>query len=119
MGETTTFEDQMNRRVRYETEKGVLLFDQRAVEMYGLAEMLKRAGVESDSNPLPVIHNGQIIGTLPANFDPMRVKPTLLYEPRPGDFRLEGDKWIADRMLGYGDLQHAGVNLQAEYRQPW
>ncbi len=117
MGETTTYEDQMNRRVRYRRGDHEVLLDERDVQLYGLDEMLKRVGLEQDHTPLPVIYQGENVGTLPASFDPRRVKSsTFLYEARPGDFRLDGDKWIADKMLGLGDLYAAGVNLRAEYR---
>ena len=117
MPETTTFEDQMNRRVRYSQGDREVLLDEKAVQLYGLAEMLKRAGLEQDHTPLPVVYCGEIVGTLPASFDPRRVKScTFLYQAREGDFRLEGGKWVADRMLGPGDLYAAGVTLRPEYR---
>lgn len=53
-----------------------------------------------------VMQGGRKIGTVPPSFDPAKIKSTsFFYEPRPGDFRLSGDVWVADRMLGPGDLE--------------
>lgn len=55
---------------------------------------------------VPVIQDGQRIGSVPAMFDPLAVKSaSLLYNPRAGDFRREDDHWIVDSTLGPGDLE--------------
>ena len=58
-----------------------------------------------------VFQHGKEIGTLSASWHPSDARRSFLYEPRPGDFKRDGDKWIADPMLGPGDLLHAGVNM--------
>lgn len=53
-----------------------------------------------------VMQDGRRVGYLPPNFNPATVKSTsFFYTPRPSDFRREGDVWIADHMLGPGDLE--------------
>lgn len=46
------------------------------------------------------------IGSVPPTFDPARIKSTnWLYDPRPGDFKLEDETWVASYTLGPGDLE--------------
>jgi hypothetical protein len=83
-------------------------FDRRAVQEYGLPELLKAAGRGADipTGRLDVMQSGRKVGTVPATFDPMRIKSTSFwYEPRGGDFTRDGDVWVAARMLGPGDLE--------------
>lgn len=55
---------------------------------------------------LPLMQEGRQIGSLPASFDPTRIKSmSWLYDPRPGDFRRVGDAWVASPTLGPGDLE--------------
>lgn len=55
---------------------------------------------------IPVIQDGRKIGTVPASFDPLSIKSvSRLYTPRAGDFRIGGDGWVANPMLGSGDLE--------------
>ncbi len=55
---------------------------------------------------IPVLQFGARIGTLPPNFDPMRIKSlNVFYSPRPDDFVREGNAWVASRHLGPGDLE--------------
>src|SRR5262249_13657146 len=55
---------------------------------------------------VPVIQDGRRVGTVPPSFDPGDIRSTsFLYTPRPGDFRREGDAWIASDSLGPGDLE--------------
>jgi len=55
---------------------------------------------------IPVMQHGRKVGTVPPDFDPMRIKSTnWLYDARPGDFRQEGLTWVASRALGPGDLE--------------
>ena len=57
------------------------------------------------TEPIPVIQDGRQIGTVPPNFDPALIKSrTRFYSPRPGDFKREGDTWVASGTLGPGDL---------------
>ena len=83
-------------------------FDRRAVQEYGLPELLKSVGRSADisAGRLDVMQSGRKVGTVPATFDPMHIKSTSFwYEPRGGDFKREGDVWIANRTLGPGDLE--------------
>lgn len=104
-----SIEDQMMHVVTYQLSDGRRVrLDADAVAQYGAAAALQRAGF-GDALPterLPVMQDGRRIGTLPPDFDPSFVKcGSWLYDPRPGDFRREGDVWIASRMLGPGDLE--------------
>lgn len=76
-----------------------------------MSDDFKRAFYATDAErrqPLeriPVKQDGETIGTVPGHFDPLNIRSTsFLYDPRPGDFRREQDHWVADRMLGPGDL---------------
>jgi hypothetical protein len=43
------------------------------------------------------MHHGHRIGTLPADFEPLIAKSqNPMYEVRDGDFRREGDDWVAE-----------------------
>lgn len=54
---------------------------------------------------LPVFQQDRMVGSLPSDFAPDAIRSkTFLYDPRPGDFRRQGDTWIASNMLGPGDL---------------
>ena len=58
------------------------------------------------TEPIPVMQDGRKIGTVPASFDPSKIKSTSFwYEPRAGDFRQVGETWVASRTLGPGDLE--------------
>lgn len=55
---------------------------------------------------IPVMQYGRRIGSVPPSFDPERIRSaTFLYDPRPGDFVRHGDVWVANNMLGPGDLE--------------
>jgi hypothetical protein len=55
---------------------------------------------------IAVMQDGRRIGTVMPSFDPDTINSrNPLYRPRPGDFRREGDVWIAHPMLGNGDLE--------------
>lgn len=55
---------------------------------------------------VPVTQDGRRIGTLPHDFNPRQIRSVnWLYDPREGDFRLEGGAWVAARTLGPGDLE--------------
>ena len=79
--------------------------DPRDLKKYGIEEILKMHGITPPSGRVDVKQDGLKIGTVPANFEPSCIKSTsFFYDPRPGDFKREGDVWIADKMLGPGDL---------------
>lgn len=92
----------------YELADGQLLtLNRRQVDEYGAASILKQMGYGHlvPIERVPVIWCGRQVGTLPPDFDPSMVSSASpLYDPRPGDFRREGDAWVADKMLGAGDL---------------
>jgi len=55
---------------------------------------------------IAVMQDGRRVGTVMPSFDPDNIDSrSPLYRPRPGDFRREGDVWIASTMLGNGDLE--------------
>lgn len=55
---------------------------------------------------VPVMRDGERIGTMRHDFDPANINSrNPLYRPRLGDFRRQGDVWIANPMLGNGDLE--------------
>lgn len=109
MKEITSIDDQMRGVVTVELRNGKRCqFAQKEVRLYGLADMLRYAGFggELPTERLPVYQSKRKIGTMAADFDPARIKSrSWLYEPREGDFRLEGDRWIANEQLGPGDLE--------------
>lgn len=64
------------------------------------------AGQVEASERIRVMQDGRQIGTVPPNFDPDRiVSRNIMYQPRRGDFRRVGDTWVANPMLGNGDLE--------------
>lgn len=76
------------------------------VERFGIEEVARRYGLTVPEGRLKVLQSGVVIGSVPATFDPMFIRSTSpLYEPRPTDLVREGDHWVADRMLGPGDLE--------------
>lgn len=95
--------------VTYELSDGQwITLDARAVREYGAARMLRDSGYGHllPTARVTVMQEGRRVGTLPPDFDPMSVKSaSWLYDPRPGDFKREGDVWIASRTLGPGDLE--------------
>lgn len=103
-----SIEDEMKDRATYELEPGrrVTLCGSDLREL-GLAECLKRVGVDlgDPAKRVPVFQSGEQVGTVPGDFDPLFIKSTsFMYEARPGDFVLDNDTWIANKMLGFGDL---------------
>lgn len=102
-------EDDLRGVVTYELEGGKrVCLDARAVREHGAAAILRGAGYAPllPTERLPVYQGGYRIGTLPPDFDPTCIKSnSFLYEPRPGDFRRAGDKWIAANTLGPGDFE--------------
>ncbi len=113
MRDISDWQDRMRGIVRVEFDDGRRLnLDARAVQTEGISRLVRRCAPEySTFSLLPVFQNGREVGTLSASWHPSDARSSFLYEPRPGDFRREGDTWIADPMLGPGDLLHAGVNM--------
>jgi hypothetical protein len=108
MKKLDSLEDQMRGTITYDLGGGRYAhFDAGAVRKYGIAELLRAEGIEPPPAPterLPVIKNGERIGTMAPDFDPDNVRSnSFFYDPRPGDFRQEGDAWIAARNLGASD----------------
>ncbi len=101
-----SIEDTMRGTVTYELPDGRFArFDARVVREYGLAAIMRECGIEPPTERLPVFHHGRRVGTMAPDFDPASVSTiSFLYDPRPGDFRREGDTWVAARTLGPGDL---------------
>ncbi len=100
-------EDPMTGDVTYEVGNGRFIkFDRRSLREYGLEALMRAHDLDVPTERLDVIQSGRKIGTVPATFEPMSVKSTsFFYEVRGTDFKREGDVWIADRMLGPGDLE--------------
>ena len=113
MKDITSPIDQMKGIVVVEFDDGKRLnLSARAVEKHGLRALVREYAPEYPAGPpLPVFQRGKQIGTLSASWHPSDARRSFLYEPRPNDFRRDGDRWIADPMLGPGDLLHAGVNM--------
>jgi hypothetical protein len=101
-----SMEDDMNRCVTYELDDGRRVrVDVDVVRLYGLAHVMRELGVAVSDQRVPVYQSGEKIGSVPSGFDTQFIKSqSFLYDPRPGDFKREGDRWIADKMLGPGDL---------------
>lgn len=104
-----SIEDQMRGVVTYELSDGRrVCFDARTVQKHGLANLMRAEGLEDFllTERLAVMLHGERVGTLPPDFDPNNVQSrSFMYDPRPGDFRREGDAWVAAKTLGRGDLE--------------
>ncbi|MNS81577.1 hypothetical protein D3C72_1152910 [compost metagenome] len=106
-----SIEDEMNDVVTYELHDGRRIkTSAKMVQLYGAEDAIRRCGGEpfapgEREKRLPVFHRDREIGTLPPWFDPATTKSTtFLYDPRPGDFVRDGDRWIASSSMGPGDL---------------
>lgn len=54
---------------------------------------------------VPVYQDGRQVGTVPVTFRPEYIRSrSIFYDPRPGDFKPQGDGWVAADRLGAGDL---------------
>jgi len=107
MRRVESIQDEMNGTVTYELGNGrFVTLDARAVREYGAAEILRHMGHEFSTERVKVMQRGHYVGTVPGDFDPLNIQSrTFLYDPRPGDFRRDGDIWIVADMLGPGDLE--------------
>lgn len=102
-----SIEDRMNRFMTFELDDGrCVRLDARAVEEFGAAEILTSMGIMvNKGKPVPVYQRGQMVGTVPFDFEPAMIKSkTMLYDPRPGDFRRTKTGWEASPQMGPGDL---------------
>lgn len=80
-------------------------FDARMVQEAGLTAVMDAYGVEMPTERVPVMQYGKRIGTLPPDFDPAFARSiSFMYDPRPGDFRREGDVWVVGRTMGASDV---------------
>lgn len=102
-----SIEDQMNGVMTFDLDDGRRVrLDARAVMDFGAAKLLALAGIEvNKGKPVLVYQHGEMVGTVPFDFEPALIKSkTMLYEPRPGDFRRTKMGWEASPQLGPGDL---------------
>jgi hypothetical protein len=105
----SSLEDDMRGLASYELGDGRrICFDANAVRDHGLGELLRASGLGEfvPTKRLAVIQHGRQVGTMSPDFEPNSIRSVSpFYDPRPGDFRREGDVWIARRTLGPGDLE--------------
>ena len=114
MREITSIADQIRGHCTFEFGDGTrICVSRQAVETYGAIGAIRMAAPEwkPDHTPLPVYQDGRMVGTLSQMWHHTLARTTMMYSPRATDFRREGDRWIADPMLGPSDLLHAGVNM--------
>lgn len=115
----TTSQNPANGNVTLHFDDGVCVtVDRRTFAELGLKGVVQyyRPDYEMPTQRVDVIQSGHKVGTLPADFSPMAIKSrNVLYAPRPGDFVLSDGKWIADRMLGPGDLDAVEGFTRAKY----
>lgn len=108
MQRINSIEDQMNGVVTYALSNGQRArFSAQAVAELGAAECMRRIGLAHliPKERVPVFWCGRRIGTMAPDFDPAAIKSkSFLYDPRPGDFERDGDRWLAAQSLGPGDL---------------
>lgn len=101
------FENEIRGIITYELDDGRRLnVDADFVRRFGVAEVMRANGIEPPKGRLPVFQCGHEIGTLPAAFDPLEIKPTSwLYEVRAGDFKRTDKGWEAAKTLCPGDFE--------------
>lgn len=108
MKKLDSYEDDRKGVVTYEFENGQrVTLDKSAVREYGISEVLRGMGLGRwlPTKRSVVMQDGLRVGTVPPDFDPTNINSkSVLYDARPGDFRREGDRWIASKSLGLGDL---------------
>ena len=103
-----SMEDDLRRVRTFELDDGRLVrLDARDVERYGAAALVASLGITiNQGKPVPVFQHGQMVGTVPFDFEPalMATRTKLFYDPRPGDFIRTKEGWEARASLGPGDL---------------
>jgi hypothetical protein len=102
-----SIEDKINGVVTIDLGDKRLRVCERAFRELGMRRVLEYFAPEyrAPTERVAVFQHGKRIGTLPPMFDPACVaSKSWLYEARPGDFKLGPDGWIANKMLGPGDL---------------
>jgi hypothetical protein len=108
MRKIDSIDDQIHGYVTYEVGDGRRFrFDERTVKRYGAAVLLREMGLGDllPTDRVKVMQHGHMIGTMSPSFDPSDVRSkSPMYDPRPGDFRRDGNTWIANKSLGFGDL---------------
>lgn len=104
-----SIEDEMRGIATYELPNGRRVsLDLATVREFGARWVLREIGLGDfiPTERIPVIWNGEKVGTFPPEFDPISIKSkSYFYDPRAGDFRREGSAWIAAKNLGPGDLE--------------
>lgn len=104
-----SWDDEKNMLVTYEIAGGQRIkLDLMQARKYGAERLIRDLGFDPGDVGimLPVFQSGRQVGQLPANFDPHTAgSKSFFYDPRPGDFRRDGERWIANGMLGDGDLE--------------
>lgn len=103
-----SLEDEIKGIVTYELPDGRhVCFEARSVREHGISVMMRANGLEQfiPTERIPVFQYGHHIGTMAPDFDPASVRSnSFLYDPRPSDFRREGDTWVACNALSVGDI---------------
>lgn len=93
---------------RYRLSDGrIVALDEEKVRKVGIAEVLREMGYEDyvPTKRLDVHQDGQKVGSVPPHFDPSVVRTRAwLAESLPGDFRREGDIWVASQAIGPRDF---------------
>lgn len=102
--------DEMNGVETYELADGRRFrCDSRAVREVGVGRLLYQAGLGPDPSALPrrpVFWHGDMVGTVPGDFNPRHVRSgSFVYDPRAGDFTEDDKGWTASPTLGLGDLE--------------
>lgn len=89
-------EDQRRGTITYQLDDGrYVTLDENAVAQFGADNLIQWLGIER----VPVMHHGRRVGTLPTDFEPLNAKNV-----HPGDFRREGDGWVAEEKLAPENL---------------
>lgn len=66
-----------------------------------------------------IMQEGQMVGTPAATFEPSAIcRRLIMYKPRQGDFRCEGNVWPANKMLGLEILRLCRTSGSRECRSP-
>lgn len=108
--EITSFVDKERgiRRFSIPSTKQAICWTTDAIEEAGLRTLFEEAGLGHvfDGAPrLVVMQDGLMVGTLPADFDPLSIVSTnRMYRARPGDASIKGGRVVLSASLGFGDF---------------